>query len=29
VVATKRRNGEIVMNPVWFEYRDGRFSFNS
>ena len=29
VVATKRQDGEIALNPVWFEYRDGRFSLNS
>jgi hypothetical protein len=29
VVATQRRNGEIALTLVWFEYRDGRLSLNS
>jgi len=29
VVGTKRADGQVQMNPVWFEYRDGYFWLNS
>lgn len=29
IVGTKRRDGSVQMNPVWFEYRDGHFWLNS
>ncbi len=29
VVGTKRADGAVQMNPVWFEYRDGYFWLNS
>lgn len=29
VVGTRRPDGEIQMNPVWFEFRDGFFWLNS
>jgi PPOX class probable F420-dependent enzyme len=29
VVGTKRKDGEVQMNPVWFEFRDGFFWLNS
>jgi PPOX class probable F420-dependent enzyme len=29
VVGTKRADGEVQMNPVWFEFRDGFFWLNS
>jgi hypothetical protein len=29
VVGTKRKEGEVQMNPVWFEFRDGFFWLNS
>jgi PPOX class probable F420-dependent enzyme len=29
VVGTKRSDGAVQMNPVWFEYRDGFFWLNS
>lgn len=29
IVATKRRNGTVHMNPVWFEYENGYFWLNS
>lgn len=29
VVGTKRADGELQMNPVWFEYGDGFFWLNS
>ena len=29
VVGTRRGDGEVQMNPVWFEFRDGFFWLNS
>ncbi len=29
IVGTKRADGEVQMNPVWFEFRDGFFWLNS
>jgi PPOX class probable F420-dependent enzyme len=29
VVGTKRPDGTLQLNPVWFEYRDGYFWLNS
>ena len=29
IVGTKRRDGTVQMNPIWFEYRDGYFWLNS
>lgn len=29
IVGTKRANGSVHMNPIWFEYRDGYFWLNS
>ena len=29
VVGTKRSDGEVQMNPIWFEFRDGFFWLNS
>ena len=29
IVGTKRANGTVHMNPVWFEYDDGYFWLNS
>lgn len=29
VIGTKRADGEVQMNPVWFEYLDGAFWVNS
>ncbi|MDQ6885299.1 MAG: pyridoxamine 5'-phosphate oxidase family protein [Candidatus Dormibacteraeota bacterium] len=29
VIGTKRTDGEVQMNPIWFEYRDGAIWLNS
>lgn len=29
IVGTRRKNGTVQTNPVWFEYRDGYFWLNS
>ena len=29
VVGTRRKDGTIQMNPIWYEYRDGYFWLNS
>jgi PPOX class probable F420-dependent enzyme len=29
IVGTKRLDGTVQMNPIWFEYRDGYFWLNS
>lgn len=29
VVGTKRQDGSVQMNPIWYEYRDGYFWLNS
>src|SRR4051794_15980708 len=29
VVGTRRRDGTVQMNPIWYEYRDGYFWLNS
>ena len=29
IVGTLRRDGRVAMNPVWFEYGEGRFRLNS
>jgi PPOX class probable F420-dependent enzyme len=29
IVGTKRPNGSVHMNPIWFEYLDGYFWLNS
>ena len=29
IVGTRRRDGTVQLNPVWFEYRDGYFWLNS
>jgi hypothetical protein len=29
IVGTKRQNGTVHMNPVWFEYDGGYFWLNS
>lgn len=29
VVGTRRRNGSVQMNPIWYEYSDGYFWLNS
>jgi hypothetical protein len=29
VVGTKRQNGVVKMDPVWYEYRDGYFWLNT
>lgn len=29
IVGTKRRNGVVKMDPVWYEYRDGYFWLNT
>lgn len=29
VIATKREDGSIQLNPIWFELRDGNFIVNS
>src|SRR6478672_6444870 len=28
VVGTRRRDGTVQMNPIWYEYRDGYFWLN-
>jgi PPOX class probable F420-dependent enzyme len=29
VVGTRRKDGTVQMNPIWYEYRDGFFWLNS
>ncbi len=29
VVGTRRRDGTVQMNPIWYEYREGYFWLNS
>src|SRR4051794_41180088 len=29
IVGTRRRDGTVQMNPIWYEYRDGYFWLNS
>ncbi len=29
LVGTRRRDGTVQINPIWFEYRDGYFWLNS
>lgn len=29
VVGTRRKDGTVQMNPIWYEYRDGYFWLNS
>ncbi|MBB5802204.1 hypothetical protein F4560_001972 [Saccharothrix ecbatanensis] len=29
VIGTKRRNGVVKMDPVWYKYRDGHFWLNT
>jgi PPOX class probable F420-dependent enzyme len=29
IVGTRRRDGTVQMNPIWFEYADGYFWLNS
>ncbi len=29
VVGTRRQDGSVQMNPIWYEYRDGYFWLNS
>ncbi len=29
VVGTRRQDGTVQMNPIWYEYRDGYFWLNS
>lgn len=29
VIGTKRRDGSIQLNPVWYEYRDGQIWLNA
>jgi hypothetical protein len=29
VIGTKRRDGSVALNPVWFEHRNGAFWLNS
>jgi PPOX class probable F420-dependent enzyme len=29
VVGTRRRDGTVQMNPIWYEFRDGYFWLNS
>ncbi|HUS16839.1 MAG TPA: pyridoxamine 5'-phosphate oxidase family protein [Chloroflexia bacterium] len=29
IVGTRRHDGSVQMNPIWYEYRDGHFWLNS